>query len=854
MAAEFRVFLSAVSSEFGSARDALAADLRSRGMLVRMQSDFRQEADSDTTLKKLHDYIRDCSAVVCVIGASSGACPPAAAAAPFREMLPLGICEASYTQWEFFFARHYERRLSIYIANPDYPPDQPAPTTEDRPDLQQALVRHIVEEQGLDRSSFSNVDQLARAVLKEDWPRKPPVKPILLPFPSLGTLFKGRAAFIERVRESLTRAADRGLAVVATALYGLGGIGKTRAAVEYAWALQEKYTALFFIIAETPEALRRNVSAMAGLLDLPEQAEREEGARLRAVLNWLRSNRGWLLILDNIDTPQPLAEAEQLIGQLAGGHVVITSRLANFPADVDPLEVDVLDFGDAADFLLERTARQRRSAANDKAMARELAVDLGGLALALEHAGAYIVRHRASFRRYRELWQGSREKVISWSDPSVTHYPRAIAATWQTSVAQLTDPARHQLERLAWLAPEPVPEFLLDVPIPEDEGEDLYEALADLAAYSLATRDPAEPRFLVHGLVQEVTRRSLDAAPQQRLAEALGWVNAAFDGNPQDVRSWPRLDSLAPHAQSVTRHADATGIVEPTASLMNQIAMLFDARSLPAQAEPLYRRALAIDEARCGPEHPDVARALNNLAELLRATNRLADAEPLYRRARAINEATFGPDHPKVATCLSNLALLLVDTGRTVEAEPLLRQALKVAEASFGPYHATVAIRLNNLAGLLWATNRIAEAVPMMRRALAIDEASLGPDHSNVAVRLSNLAGFLRYSGRMAEAEPLYRRALAIDEANFGPDHPHVAIRLNNLAEILGATNRLAEAEPLMRRHLAIFINFERKNGHPHPHREQAMANYAGLLAAMGKSEGEVRGAIAGLTGPRDPH
>src|SRR5262249_34405631 len=153
-------------------------------------------------------------------------------------------------------------------------------------------------------------------------------------------------------------------------------------------------------------------------------------------------------------------------------HVVITSRLANFPADVDPLEVDVLDVGNATDFLLERTARQRRPAADDNAMARELSVDLGGLALVLEHAGAYIVRNRASLRQYRDRGQASRDKVISWSDPAVTHYPRAIAATWQTSVAQLADPARRLLERLAWLASEPVPEFLLDVPMPEDEGED----------------------------------------------------------------------------------------------------------------------------------------------------------------------------------------------------------------------------------------------------------------------------------------------------------------------------------------------------------------------------------------------
>ena len=120
---EFRIFISAVTSEFRKARDALASDLRSRDTLVRVQSDFRQEAGSDTTLKKLHDYICDCSAVVCVIGTRSGACPPPFAAAPFQDMLPMGISEASYTQWEFFFARHYKRRLSIYIANPDYIPD-----------------------------------------------------------------------------------------------------------------------------------------------------------------------------------------------------------------------------------------------------------------------------------------------------------------------------------------------------------------------------------------------------------------------------------------------------------------------------------------------------------------------------------------------------------------------------------------------------------------------------------------------------------------------------------------------------------------------------------------------------------
>jgi hypothetical protein len=168
---QFRVFLSAVTSEFGNARDELAADLRAREMFVRVQSDFRQEADADTTLRKLHNFIRDCNAVVCIIGKRSGALPPPAAATPFARMLPPGVVRASYAQWEFFFARYYKQRLSIYVANDDYQPNRSESTTANDGQLQADFLAHVVDEQDLDRRYFSNKDQLCREVLREDWPK-----------------------------------------------------------------------------------------------------------------------------------------------------------------------------------------------------------------------------------------------------------------------------------------------------------------------------------------------------------------------------------------------------------------------------------------------------------------------------------------------------------------------------------------------------------------------------------------------------------------------------------------------------------------------------------------------------------
>ena len=301
----FRVFISAASSEFEAARAAIASDLRSRGIEVKFQDDFRQEAEADTTLRKLHDYIHDCSAVISLVGNRSGSVPPPAAAEPFADVLPEGIDRASYTQWEVLLALYYGRRLSIYRANDDYRPDRPETEASDSLELQERFVTYLFKEQGLDRSSFSTIDELGRLVLREDWPKVITRKPVLLPDPSLGDLFKGRDGFLEQLRESLERVAGHATAIVAKAVHGLGGVGKTRLAVEYAWRRKDDYTALLFVAAETPQLLNQNLAALTGPagLDLPEHDVPDENVQSAAALRWLTEHPGWLLILDNVDTP-----------------------------------------------------------------------------------------------------------------------------------------------------------------------------------------------------------------------------------------------------------------------------------------------------------------------------------------------------------------------------------------------------------------------------------------------------------------------------------------------------------------------------------------------------------------------
>jgi tetratricopeptide (TPR) repeat protein len=573
------------------------------------------------------------------------------------------------------------------------------------------------------------------------------------------------------------------------------------------------------------------------ILDLPEKEARDDATKITAVLRWLESNPTWLMILDNVDDKDAVAAVAKLMPRLKGGHVVITARASNFPAGVRKLEVSMLDENAAAQFLLDRTDADRSKSEDDAALARTLARALGGLALGLEQAGAHIATERIGFGRYLKQWSESRDRLLGWTDETLTGSERNLATTWATSVARLSPESRRLLDRLAFLAPDPVPDSVFDVAVPGEASDaDAYEARSGLYAYSLVSHVTAEdggpPGFVVHRLVQDFARRAIDEEHREQvLREALEWVSAAFVGNPEDVRSWPNLDPLGPHALVVARHADTAEIAEPTGRLFNELGQLFHAKARFAEAEPFMRRVIEINEAVRGKDDPVVATCLNNLAALLQATNRFDEAEPLMRRALAIDEKSYGADHPKVALHLNNLAQLLQATNRLAEAEPLMRRALTIDEQSSGPDHPNTAIRLN-LARLLHATHRFAEAESMMRRALAIDETSYGPDHPKMAIRFNNLAKLFRATNRLAEAEPLMRRALEINEKSVGPNHPEVATNLNNLAGLLWATNRLAEAEPPMRQALTIF---EASFGPDHPNTVKVRNSLAALETARAK-------------------
>jgi tetratricopeptide (TPR) repeat protein len=667
--------------------------------------------------------------------------------------------------------------------------------------------------------------------------------------------------------------AANAVVVTQAAVYGLGGIGKSVLAIQYAWENRERYAGVWLVSAQTVQGVIDSLIALGSrfIPGLTEVQDRAEAAR--AALTFIENGgfeKPWLLIYDNVEQPERLKGLTPRLG----AQTLITTLWPTWAGRATVVWLDVFAAEEAVQFLLAVTNRA------DAAGAIRLAEALGRLPLALDHAAAFCAETGDSFDDYgKRLAQWIKEV------PESADYPASVFATFSLAIeraATKCPEAEKLMAVFAYMAANDIPrnivsEEVLDAMI-------LRKAVAVLGKVSLLTVAESEggPLVSMHGLVQVVMRERLEASGKagDSAALAVRLVADAFPNDPvppQDIRSWPVCERLYPHAITVLDAAPETGdTAEKTTLLLNQVALYLNARANYAGAEPLIRRALDIDEQSYGPGHPRIAIYLNNLAQLLKdtnrlgeaeplmcraltiaeqsygprhptvaialaslatllqATNRLGEAEPLMCRALAINVQNYGPEHPTVARDLNNLAQLLKDTNRLGEAEPLMHWVLDIAEQSYGPKHPTVAIALNSLATLLQATNRLGEAEPLMRRALDIDVQSYGPPgHPTVARHLNNLAQLLQATNRLGEAEPLMRRALYIDVQSYGPEHTSVARDLNNLAQLLKDTNRLAEAEPLMRRALAIV---EASLPDPHPWVQGFRANLAALLSQTGSA------------------
>jgi tetratricopeptide (TPR) repeat protein len=505
------------------------------------------------------------------------------------------------------------------------------------------------------------------------------LQPWTVPYPR-NPFFTGREKILEALRAALE---TRGRA----ALNGLGGVGKTQTAAEYAYRHRKEYQSVFWARAESRDTLLPDFVAIATALQLPESTAQKQEEAVTAVERWLEANSGWLLVLDNADD---LALARDFIPRDAEGHILLTTRAQVTSVIAERVEIQKMEAAEGALFLLRRAGVIARDAPpsaaseGDRQQAEQISRELGGLALALDQAGAFIEEAPSSLAEYLDFYRSERSKLLAERGELGDH--PSVSVTFSLAfkkVAEASAAAADLVRVCAFLAPDAIPEEIFREGAAE-LGENLAkvetpvefaQVLKEAGRHSLIERNPLNKTLDIHRLVQAVVRDGMEKPERRQWAErAVRAVNRSFPD--VEFSIWPKCERALPHAQTCAALFDEFGFeFAEAARLFNEAGIYLYERARYAEAEPLYQRALGIMEKALGPAHPNVAQSLNNLAVLYDDQGKYAEAEPLYQRALRIWEKALGPEHPKVATVLENYAPLLRQTGRESQAAEMEARA-----------------------------------------------------------------------------------------------------------------------------------------------------------------------------------
>ncbi|WP_319186671.1 tetratricopeptide repeat protein [Streptomyces sp. ID05-18] len=661
---------------------------------------------------------------------------------------------------------------------------------------------------------------------------------------------------------------DGGLVVVC----GTGGLGKTTLAAQAAQQAEKKGRAVFWVRwQDDATRLAHDLTRIAQELGLAESrlhdAQSGRAALVDVVWEHLAAVPGWVIVLDNVDTPRNLDPDGELPGSYRGwvrpegaGLLLVTTRDSARDtwgprARLVPLEP--LSASASGAVLCDAAP-----AAGTTEEAAALGGRLGGLPLALDTAGRYLANPTSRYRTFT-AYQHALDTEFGdlvgaehpqGTDPEIAR--RVVRHTFDLSLTQLhTDGytlARPTLFLLALLAPAPVPRaFLTPALLTDATGQsttaaELDVALAALHQYSLISTPTAPPngtsdgqeltvsQVVLHPLVHEVI--GLTAPPGTDRTTCHTALDTHITRTVHDTTSagragWPTARLLAPHLPALLDRTPPTDFTTTRNVLAGLANALRDAGA--AAGEHLLRQCVLDAETQhLGPDHPGALLSRSKFANALHGLGRYQEAADLHQRTLTDCERVLGPDHPDTFASRNNLASALRELGRYQEAADLHQRTLTDCERVLGPDHPDILTSRNNLATTLQALGRYQEAADLHQQTLSDRERVLGPDHPGILTSRSNLATALHELGRYQEAADLHQQTLTDCERVLGPDHPDTLTSRNNLATTLRALGRYQEAADL---HQQTLSDRERVLGPDHPDTLTSRNNLASALRELGR-------------------
>jgi hypothetical protein len=590
--------------------------------------------------------------------------------------------------------------------------------------------------------------------------------------------FTGRDQMLADVRGALL---GGGRAVV-QALAGMGGVGKTQLAAEYAYRFASGYDVVWWIAAEQAALIGEQVAALGEELGCAGP-DTDLGGTQRAVLGELRRRDRWLLVFDNAESPEDLAP--WLPG--GAGHVLITSRVRGWAEIAVPVGVDMLARAESVAILRDRVPGLADGEADLVAAA------LGDLPLAVAQAAGYLAETGMPAGEYAGLVGPRAAQLLGEGRPS--SYPRPLAAATVLALDRLAaqNPAAAEVVRIcAFLAPEPVPAQWFTgaaAQLPAglaDEAADPVawrQILGQVSRSALARADPGG--LLMHRLTQAIIRGCLppgQATATRARAEAI--VAASSPGGTDAPDTWPAWARLLPHLLALDPAATGNlGLRRLACRAARYLILRGDFRGGHDLASDLYRQW----GERLGPDDPQTLIAGFNLGFALRQMGRSGEARQVHEDTLARSRRVFGEDHLDTLHSATGLAIGLRSLGETQAARELDEDTLARYRRVQGEDHPHTLASANNLAVDLRAMGETQAARDLDEDTLARRHRVLGEDHPDTLASASNLAVGLRALGETQAARDLDEDTLARRRRVLGEGHPDTLTSASNLAVDLRA-------------------------------------------------------------------
>ncbi|KAK4667919.1 LOW QUALITY PROTEIN: uncharacterized protein QC764_0111100 [Podospora pseudoanserina] len=655
----------------------------------------------------------------------------------------------------------------------------------------------------------------------------------------------------------------------AVSVYGLGGVGKSQLALDYAEKHKLDYNPILWIDATDEETVRSSFKICAAELGLTVEGGENQGsiitdAGVRAVLRWLcdrsEADDEWLLIVDNADDVS--WGIQKVMPRGNRGRVIITSRDEQSTKLVggtcESVRVGDMSPPEGRALLLRHLQLDEELAPGGiKDDCDRVVKKLEFLALAIDIAGAYIGSHSPSdkaLQRYLADYERHRDELLQMD------FFRGLLATEKT-VWTVWDTT---LEKIAMENKGMQPDILLTFLAHFKGGITrmrcfVWPVLAWKKSRLIwgkrrAKECPLNSNNSFHsletnGMIFDISRAAVHCSRVDG-----GWAGVTMHGlvrwramlshRSRPWRQWYMVFVLAACCQNIEEEQpefrrqlvghlpDIHGnngqereyFLRYQSFIGATIGRIYYDEGRWEEAEKLFVQVMETSKTKLGADHPDTLTSMANLASTFWNQGRLEEAEKLFVQVMETRKTKLGADHPSMLTSMANLASTYRNQGRWEEAEKLEVQVMETRKTKLGADHPSTLTTMANLASTFWNQGRWEEAEKLEVQVMETQKTKLGADHPDTLTSMANLASTFWNQGRWEEAEKLEVQVMETQKTKLGADHPDTLMSMANLAFTWKSQGRHADALALMKNCAQAH---QRVLGDEHPYTLKSLATVA---------------------------